>query len=721
MNSNNCQKISIFFFKILLFSFFFIIQLPAVFTQNIIKGIIFDSKTSKGLTGANIYIDNLPIGASANGDGTFRIELPELEPGNYKLIVSYIGYHQYKQEIKIPLSKDLSLEIPLKESMLYMDQVVVTGTRTDRLLKDTPVTTQVIKGEKISESGTSDMSQLLSEVTGVAMDSDPRFGSNVQLQGFSSSRVLLLVDGMRVIGRLNGQMDISQFSTQDIERIEVVKGATSTVYGSEAMGGVINIITKKPGPELNASADIMVGSNDLQNATITASMPIRNWTPKINASIRSYGGYDLDPTTIEEDGRGYTKYNGTLSLQGNLNSRIRLNFMGSYFAETQGRILNEFFEEQTKNNRFSFNAQGTIDSLLTSTMKVGLYYSKYDHSFNEIVRSSGFLREGDTTKDQLIRTEIMFGQQWGIQRIDFGYSFEHEGIESDRIFDKTKDSQLHNLFIEDELILSPSVSFLVGARFDHHSIYGENLSPKASVMLSPSDNQRIRLSYGNGFRAPSFKELYLTLFVSDVNLVIIGNPELIPENSNSINLDFEIWNDRNYHSRFNIFYNNVTDLISDIRLDTPDNTLKYTYINYDQVQTWGGEWDMQYFPNDWIELSLGYSYLDSYNETSGEPLGGKSKHRAQAGLILSLPFESKLNIRGQYIGEKFEAFIDEDTGVVTEKIPINGYYLVHANFSVKLPFDLKLYFGGRNLTDYVDTVYGPMPGRELYSGLTYIF
>ncbi len=131
-----------------------------------------------------------------------------------------------------------------------MSSIVITGTRTERYLKDVPVTTQVIKGAKLRESGPMDVSQILNELTGVAVVEN-QFGTGIELAGFGADHILVLIDGMEILGRTNGQLDISQISTDQIERIEVVKGASSALYGSEALGGIINIITKTPQKDFN--------------------------------------------------------------------------------------------------------------------------------------------------------------------------------------------------------------------------------------------------------------------------------------------------------------------------------------------------------------------------------------------------------------------------------------------------------------------------------------
>jgi len=687
--------------------------------QTLISGRVFNGKTNEGLAGANIFLEGTAHGGMSDSDGRFEFSPNGLPDGKYTFIVNYMGYHDYFQEIDLTAGNTVSLDIPLKESLLYMDQIVVTGTRTERILKDTPVTTQIVKGKKITESGTSNISELLSEVTGISVDQDARFGKGIDLQGFDSNHILLMIDGMKVIGRLNGQLDISQFPVSQIDRIEIVKGAVSALYGSQAMGGVVNIITKKQLDQAQISADVKTGAYNRLDGQVSFGMPLQNWSPRITLGTRRFGGYDLNKDTPLEDGRNFVKYNADLNISGRLNDNIGLKLQGAYFEEEQRRILNDFFEEKTDNDRTSIRVQTDVKSLFSMSAQAGIEYSRYSHVYGEIVRSSGYFKQGETAVDELSRGDLLLGKQFGDHALNIGFSSELEKIESGRVDDNNRSASLNNIFIQDEYKPLSWLSILAGGRYDMHSIYGDQFSPKISVMLIPKHNRRIRLSYGRGFRAPDFKELYLTLYVSDVNLRVTGNPDLKPETSNAVNLDYEVWNDHNYHMNFNVFYNKITDLIEDIRLDSNDGSLNYTYTNFAAAKTWGGEWDMRYFPKDWLEVSLGYRYLDSWEETTGEAVSGKPKHQGHAGAIFSLPYNININTRLHYTGEKIDRLINDDTGEVSEKITVPDFSLIHINVSAGLPYGLRAYAGVRNLTDYVNTTWGPMPGREWYLGISY--
>lgn len=706
-------------FKIIIWSMLFMALLVSHTYSQTISGVVKDSGSDLPLPGANIFIDGKSIGTTSNQEGFYELLLPKTLLGKRNLVVTYVGYHDHIETLSFPLTESLKLNFELNESLLSLDQIVVTGTLTERFLKDTPVTTQVVKGEKLLQSGANDISQILAEVTGVTIEEDTRFGSGIDLQGFGSDHVLVMVDGMKAIGRLNGHLDLGQFDASQIERIELVKGATSALYGSQAMGGVINIVTKKPSEQFGLSANVLAGSYGRFDGNLSLSTPFLSWQPKLSFSARHYDGYDLDKTSSAQDGRSFNKQDARIALQKEFGSMLQLNLNANYFQEKQQRNLNDFFQEETINDRLSLQSNLQVDSLFSWNASAGLEYSYYNHNYNEVVRSSGFIKESDPTKDGLLRGDLLLNRNWSVNDFSLGYNFEYEDITSERVYDKSRNSTLHSLFFQDEYKACRFFTVLAGGRLDMHSIYGNQFSPKISMMISPTRQSRIRASYGHGFRAPSFKELYLDLYVADVNLRVIGNPELQPEKSRSINLDYELWNDRNYHLRLNFFYNRISDMIDDIRLDAVSTDLRYTYVNFDQANTWGGEWDMDYFPTDWLEFTLGYAYLDSWEKSTKSPLSGKIKHRAHGTFLFDLPYNMKLSLRANYYGKRNDRLINDDTGEVSEEIFVPDYLLMHTNLSAKLPIGFTLNGGVKNITNYINTTWGPMPGREWYIGLSY--
>ncbi|MBC8345588.1 MAG: TonB-dependent receptor [Candidatus Marinimicrobia bacterium] len=676
-----------------------------------VSGTIRNGKTGKPLKSANVYIEKEGIGTATDDYGYYS--LTDLPMGKYLIEISHIGFTTYYEIINIPRAE--SFDIQLYPALILMDNLVVTGTRTERYLKDTPVTTHVIKGEKLTERGAVDLSQLIQESTGINVVEN-QFGTGVELNGFDANHILLLVDGAKVVGRVNGQLDMSQIPINQIERIEIVKGSTSALYGSEAMGGVINVFTKMPINPTTLNSEITLGSFGQQNQSLSFSRSNKkaNWT--MNGGHRSYGGYDLDDETIWEDGSRYDKRNLGFKYNRTVSDRLNILFDTRYFVETQTLISSHVFKDLSNNNRASIRAKFEYN-LENWVLKSSLEQSEYNHGFDRIVIKSGNLIKGSLTTDNLFSSNFQFIREGKSHNILGGLGLDRESITSDRVQDGFRDSDLVNYFFQDEIDISNKWVMVAGLRMDHHSIYGKHTSPKISIMFKPEMISRIRIAYGEGFRAPSFKELFLDYSNISVGYHIIGNSDLNPESSKNINLDIERWNTGKYHGRINLFWNEISGLIDYKYLGMVQGQSTYQSINLSSVSTRGIEVDLTYFITDKFETWVGYSLLDTWDKDNKRMLPLKARHKNQFGFRYSYSNGLKLNLRMQSMGERFNWEENEERETI-QKV-IDSYTTINTHISFPLPLGLSGFAGGKNLTNYVDKVWGPMPGREWYGGIRF--
>jgi len=695
-------------FKKILFLF-----IPIVLFANNIDGVVTDKNDGSPLENVNVFFDGTDYGTVTNQNGFFT--LSNIPFGSGRLIVSMIGYEP--EAINVKLDKSTVLEVQLEKSLIEMSSIVITGTRTERYLKDVPVTTQVVKGAKLVESGPMDVSQVLNELTGVAIVEN-QFGTGAELSGFDADHILVLVDGMELVGRTNGQLDISQIPTDQIERIEVVKGASSALYGSEAMGGIINIITKEPQKDFKISLGGDAGSYGRYNGNMTFSGGFGDWKSKIYFNARRYGGNDLNNSSLWENGSSYNKYNTGLRFENNnfVSGIFRLD--SKIFWETQNLNTENVFEDVTDNLRLTnrMEYEGNRDKI---NYKTGVEYSYFDHLYEQFVISSGYKRSSDTTIDELFKTDMTFELKDTKHKVNGGLGYEYESIQSDRIDPNQKSSNIIFGFSQDEWILNNKLILLTGIRADYHSIYGDYYSPKLSMMYKPEPISRIRISYGRGFKAPTFKELFLDYMVLQIGYRILGNPDLEPEVSNSINLDFERWRTNRYHGRINFFYNEIQNLIDYVSRGFDETGIhNWQTENIHKARTQGFDVDFTYFFTPKIEFAVGYSYLDTWDVDNESPINLKAKHKGNAKLRLQLPWDIKFNIRAQYIGERYfgeEGIVD---GIFVENW-IDEYFLLHTNINLPIYKNIYLHAGVNNITDVYDEVWGPTPGREWYIGLKF--
>lgn len=676
-----------------------------------ISGKILNADTANPLPYVNIVLKDRGLGTTSDDKGYFS--LSDLSVGTYTLVVSYIGFEERSYEVNVPQGG--ALNFSLKPELIEMSTLVVTGTRTERFLKDVPVTTQVIKREKLQEAGGADISQVLGYVTGIAVVEN-QFGTGIELSGFDANHVLVMVDGLKMIGRTNGQLDISQIPIEQIERIEIVKGAASALYGSEAMGGVVNIITSKADDKLGLKVGSVLGRYGRINGNLSLSGNLVGWKSKVNVSTRIYGGNTLNTGSLWENGSKYDKLNYGFQTFGNLTTDLTMNFQISRFTETQSTNL-DVFEDVSTNARNSSRVE-LVNKNDFATLTMGLDYSDYDHLYERIVTSSGYVKSADRTIEQLIRGELRALMEREKHALMLGIGNESEKTESDRITGGKQTASLSHLFLQDEWDLSEKLSSTIGVRYDVHSIYGNYLSPKISFMLKPEMISRIRLSFGQGFRAPTFKELFIDYTVQGIGYRIIGDPNLLPERSNNLNLDFERWHTQKYHGRINFFYNRIENLIDYAFLGLENNMQLWRTANIKRAITSGAEVDLTYFFNKRTEWTVGYAFLNTWDVDNESPINLKAKHKANTSIRYRFSDVSSINLSGQYIGDRYYGE-ESTTGEIDSEEWISSYSLWNVHLQTRLILGFDTSVGIKNLTDVYDPVWGPMPGREWYFGINY--
>ena len=207
---------------------------------SIISGYILDSVTKQAIPNANVYIRSTGNGTESDVEGYFTLEI--YSDSSFVLEISHIGYSKQFVSATYPFNNDLI--ILLEETYYKMHDLVVTGTRRQKILQNTPIATEVINENIINNSGVQTIGQLLSLRSGVSLSSSVEGGSVVNIMGMDSKYILILVDGQPIVGKFNGRVSLDQIPIQVVKKIEIIKGPNSSLYGSEAMGGVINIITK---------------------------------------------------------------------------------------------------------------------------------------------------------------------------------------------------------------------------------------------------------------------------------------------------------------------------------------------------------------------------------------------------------------------------------------------------------------------------------------------
>ncbi|MFO7889852.1 MAG: TonB-dependent receptor [bacterium] len=540
------KKISSLFCILFLFQLFFCLTL---FSQNYgtIRGRVVDSKENKPIFGVNILIQGTVIGTTTDDRGTFEIE--NVPPGVYTMLVSHIGYENKTfQSIMITPGTVVGLDIELKESVVEMDPVIVSATKHPQSLSSSHQAVEVIPHTRIQEMQYTEAYKSLSNVPGIHFNEQ-----NISIRGSSGysvfnvgSRILVMIDGIPVNSSDLGAINWDILPLLDIKRIEVVKGAGSALYGSSAMGGVVNIITKEPS-----------GNNQLllrTRAGIYDKPAYKEWHwtddilhfEDINASFSGgFGPVDVRLSFARYLSTGYMennhmdRWNGSLRLKTEFSNKSHLNVYASWMKSREGGLI----QWLNQNSPFEVPPFNKEDEIKFSTVNIALLYSwpissklgmKFRTSFLSSYMSNQLTAYnpgafqpayGPGGEIQCIwlpdsRNQITFGTEFRADISSTEYFGEHKGHSA-------------SLYCQDEIVVSPFLKTTLGFRIDKHVLDSKSLdiqfSPKAGVNVQLFPGTNLRSTAGKGFRAATVFERFVKADYAGFN--IIPNPDLNPERS----------------------------------------------------------------------------------------------------------------------------------------------------------------------------------------------
>ena len=628
----------------------------------------------------------------------------------------------------VPLAVTLALtpvwQASAQSHAPQLDEVVVTGTRSERLLSEAPVATEVISRSEIALSGAHDAAELLAGRAGVEVITRLN-GAGVSLQGLNPEHVLILVDGKRVTGRVNGGVDLSRFPIESIERIEIVRGASSALYGSEAMGGVINLITRNSQPKLAFETQGAYGglNTGLFSGTLSGSLgKIRN---RLTAAWRQRDSYDLDPSTPNTNGNGYKQvtlsHDGDLRLDESTRLKTRVDYLFRDQTGIDAYATGAIYDRLNRTETLSVSLDPEWSLAAFPKLRMNAYYNLYRDQYLQDQRGSNALDSQSQTLDQLAQITLQDERLLSDSHVlTTGAELAYETLQTERLATANADRVRGALYAQDEWSLTDQLMIVPGLRLDTDSRYGSNLAPKITLKYDPWQQLTLRANVGGGFRAPDFKELFMAFENPSVGYQVVGNPDLRPETSMSTNLGLE-WRAGTWSSlMLNLYRNDVSNLIqTDMTpsMDT-DGRLRYRYVNVASAFTQGVESTLQLKPLDGLILEPGYMFTDTLDKTLNRPLEGRPRHR----LSLTTRYQHLATgfsgyVRAAYHSER-PFYSDALAQPVANAIMAPGYTLLELRLSKSISDQVSVFVQGDNLLNASNLIYLPIPPATVLAGLT---
>ncbi|HEY3404628.1 MAG TPA: TonB-dependent receptor [Ohtaekwangia sp.] len=518
-----------------------------------------------------------------------------------------------------------------------LEEVVVSATRSERSLSDLPVPIMVVSDKQIKSMGALRLNDVLTEQTGLAIISD--HGTGVQIQGFSPDYTLILIDGEPLIGRSAGTLDLTRLAVGNIRQVEIIKGPSSSLYGTEALAGVVNIITDNP-DGVNGSATLRYGTNNTMD--VSGTVNYKTGKLGLSAFANRYGtdGYDLVPENKEKTVSPFYNYTLQSKITYSLSGRTKLSISGRYFVESQ-----DLYEETLENDPLdvsSVTSDWNINPVLThqfsDKLKATLrfYGTGFRNDMKYLYKSDGTYYDSTFFDQHFYRPELQVEYFLNSRNIfTLGGGRIWETVEATRFNDMMK-YETDYIYFQYEWKPVDKLNIIAGGRYDNNHAYTPQFSPKFSAQYDVNEWLSLRGSVGVGFRAPDFRQLYLNFTNNTVGYSVFGTQEVAagiqrledrgeikairvdpasfgeinPEKSIAYNLGIRLKPVDKLTMNVGLFRNDIKDLIdTQIVAEKNDGNFVYSYYNIGRAFTEGIELDASYSLLRDISISAGYQFL----------------------------------------------------------------------------------------------------------------
>ena len=730
--------------------------------QQKVKLEVLEKGTEQPIIAANvIYADNEalrnPQYAITNTSGQAELKLPSKGICYYK--VTYIGYVPVTG--KIGGTQDEKV-IYMKEDDLGINEVVVTGSRTARPIKMSQVTTQVLGGKALVDAGYSNLQQALQQETPGLNIQKVGFGNEISMQGLDARHVLFLMDGERMTGDMAGNLDYERFNLHAIDRVEIVKGASSTLYGSRAAGAVINLITKKTDKPLSIDAGIRYGQMNERNykhpqpkdflymfeqnadrpnlqSWVSAGFKAGKFTSQTDVWYSESDAFYM--YQAENDKKVYTKeanpflphditvvsnaVRPPMGIEGkehitvsqklyyNPNPNLSVLVYGSsFFMNTYDLIQDMTFSQArdwTAGTKVTYHVKDWFS--VTGSLHAD-FYDRFKRHERIDKRQKDY--ESSIYQPRLTVTSNYFNGH----SLILGMEHTSDELTSDRFSGnanhdlKTRALKETEYFLQDEWTINPRWMISAGIRTNFSKAFGFMGMPKVAAKYSPDKHWSLRANYSMGYRSPSIKELFFNWDHLGM-FMIRGNENMRPEKNNYFSLGAEYSNDRLFVSG-TAYGNYFRDKIEGV-WRIYDMQYNFEYTNLSQQRLLGLEVLARWSVLDCLTLNGTYSFVD-VSKNKGIQVNTTSPHAATASMdykYMKKNYRLNAVFSASYMGgKKFD--VQDRVFVKEENKSYDAYFrcdlpqYVLCNLSVSQTFwnKVKLTLGMDNLFNYVPKTLG---------------
>ena len=697
--------------KIILFTLFNALLLSSYAQKITLSGYVTNNR-SEALFAVTVGAQNSTIATTTDEKGHFRLTFPREGAYNIRVIMS--GYELFETELT--LTKDTVLNVLLEPSALNLNEVTVTSTRTPKLLKEVPVLTRVITADEIQKLNPSTLQDLLEmELSGLEFTRQMDGQTVLNMQGLGGSYLLFLMDGERIAGETLNNIDYNRLNVQNIERIEIVKGAASTLYGSSAIGGVINIITKNVQEPWQVSLSGRYGNNNEQRYGANIG-----WRAKDFSSLTSVTYRQIDSDTLYDAAEGdaaprasYAFGGRDLSVDEKLTwqpiSKLKMVAKGGYFFRDRYSAA----KKQDRYRGFNAGFQAFYQISDKHQLQASYAFDQYNKYVNYLLLDSIPMTYNNSQHTGRLQYDFFINKR---QTLTIGTEVFNDQLTTYQFLDDGKNANnTFVVFAQHDWNIFKGFTLLYGARLDYHSAFGAHFSPKVSVMYNIK-NFVLRGSYGHGFRSPSLKELY-TDWDHQGMFRLMGNRDLVPEKSNNFTLSAEY-----SYKRFNVsatgYYNHIKDKITTVwgSLDT------VLHMNINKATIFGSDLNFAVKLPKGFGVRLSYSYVNDRQMDDGVNISDTRPHSITSRFTYDFNrkrYGLNVTLSGRFLAAMTTNILNNDDVYEEQRYP--GYTMWKLTVNQRFCNSYILSLGVDNLFNYKPATYtyntSMSPGTTFFVGL----
>jgi outer membrane receptor for ferrienterochelin and colicins len=682
--------------------------------NRVIRGSIKDKQTTEALKYSIVQLLGTNIGGPTDDNGYFKLEIPK-EYHNGKLIATYLGYKA--DTIKLTPTRNI-YNFNLNTNDGTIGEVVISGTMKETSKLESPIPIEVYNPGFFKKNPTPNIFEALTMVNGL----QPQLNCNVcntgdiHINGMEGSYTMILIDGMPIVSSLSTVYGLAGIPNSMVKRIEIVKGPASTLYGSEAVGGLINIITKDPISAPLLKVDISGTSWNENNADVTAKFKIK----KASSLIGINGFYFNTVHDINKD--GFTD----LTLQKRISLFNKWNFerkSGKAFSIAARYIYeNRWGGQTTWTEKFRGTDSIYGESIYTNRAEIigvyGLPFKKQnmrlEYSYNHHFQNSYYAKLKYLASQHTAFAQILWDKNIGKHSLLFGVPFRFISYDDNspataiddslNITNKPQLTYLPGVFVQDELTIHKKLTTLIGIRYDHNNAHGNIFTPRLSFKYKPNNNHTFRLSGGNGYRIVNlFTEDHAAL--TGARQVVITE-KLKPEQSWNMNLNYvtQINHKKGFigidMSGFYTYFTNkiVGDFNSDPNKIIYDNLKGYAISK-------GLNLNLDFAFTNGLKLTLGGTWMDVF-QVEKDSAGKDLKVNQQFAPKFSSTFALSYTI--SKIGLSFDLTGNVKSPMYLPILPNDfrpeqspWFCLMNLQLTKKIGKTIELYGGVKNIFNFV--------------------